>query len=178
MTKRKYKLRKPPHSGSQFVYSYDEYQTKFDEYLVFCIEEDRQPFLMDFASYCGITDQTARNYAKRGDTAEEQAQWQALHDRIVQYSEVEMWQAMLAGKVKEKSAAMFLVNFNKRVASRAHTENKTELEVKAGKGTTLAEVVAGADAGGLSRGPVGGAGSSGTPGHDGETHAPEQDTSA
>ena len=125
-TKRKYKLRRPPNSGSQFTYSFDEYLAKYDEYLVFCMEEDRQPFLMDFASFCGITDQTARNYAKRGDTDAERARWQALHDRIVQYSEVEMWQAMLAGKVKEKSAAMFLVNFNKRVANRTVNDNRNE----------------------------------------------------
>jgi hypothetical protein len=123
-------MRWPPNSGSQFTFSLEEYRAKFDEYLEYCIEEQRQPFLMDFASFCGITDQTARNYAKRGDTDEEKAQWRALHDLIVQYSEVEMWQAMLQGKVKEKSAAMFLVNFNKRVANRTINDNRNETSGK------------------------------------------------
>ena len=148
---KKYQIRWPPYSGSQFVYTLEEYRAKFEEYLIYCLDESRQPFLMDFASFCGITDQTARNYAKRGDTEEEKAAWQELHALIVQYTEVEMWQAMLAGTVKERAASMFLINFNKRVANRTISDNKTELEVKGSGGTTLATVLDQADAGGLTR---------------------------
>lgn len=123
---KKYKIRWPPHSGVQFAYTLEEYRAKFEEYLIYCLDEHRQPFLMDFASFCGITDQTARNYAKRGDTEEEKAAWQELHELIVQYTEVEMWQAMLAGKVKERAASMFLINFNKRVANRTISDNRNE----------------------------------------------------
>ena len=148
---KKFKMRWPPNSGSQFIYTYDEFRAKFDDYLVYCMDEGRQPMLMDFASYCGITIYTVSNYAKRGDTDAEKAAWQELHELIVQYTEVEMWQAMLAGTVKERAASMFLINFNKRVANRTISDNKTELEVKGSGGTTLATVLDQADAGGLTR---------------------------
>ncbi len=150
---KKYGIRWPSNSGSQFKLSFEGVQDKFVAYIEHCEETERVPMMGGFAVFCGITNDTLSNYSRRGDTDEERKQWRKLIDYIRDYIEDWKWSKAYTGELSQKIFSLDMINHHRKVTARTINDNKTELELsgKAGTTTTLAAVLESADGGGLKR---------------------------
>ena len=117
---KKYKVRFPSYSGSQFLFSYDELKAKFNEYLEYCEEEGQVPMVVAFAVFCGMSTQTLYNYEKRSE------EFRKLIDFIREYIEKEKWQGAYKGELDGKIFHLDMINHHRKINSRSVNDNKND----------------------------------------------------